>query len=226
MRIKIVSTDLSENAKIINNFIAGRDKNFLYGINIDEHSITRLIIDYLNAHLKKSNYGFYGPDIQNILDTDYFNELSNDSRGELSKKIINNIIEENRNFFTTSDIVNHATENSKNFIKSIFDDKKKANEVFKNISQMLLSLKMNKSKRTDVEIEVIDYLLNAANEIEDTISYLKINPTYKLFITLLKQNSRDKKIYLQNQPEDCLQILGLLETRVLDFKNIIFLSLK
>jgi len=202
-----------------------KDFNVSVGIKIDEHSITRLIIDYLNAHLKKSNYGFYAPDIQNILDTDYFNELSKDFRGQLSKKIINNIIDENRSFFKTSYIVNHAIENSKNFIKSIFDDKIKTNEVFKNISKMLLSLKMNKPKRTDVEIEVIDYLLKAANEIEDTISNLKINPTYRLLITLLKQNIRDKKIYLQNQPENCLQILGLLETRALDFKNIIFLSL-
>ena len=45
-----------------------KDFNVSVGIKIDEHSITRLIIDYLNAHLKKSNYGFYAPDIQNILD--------------------------------------------------------------------------------------------------------------------------------------------------------------
>ena len=202
-----------------------KEFNVSVGININEHSITKLIINFLNAHSKKSNYGFYALDIQNILDTDYFNELSNDSSGQLSIKIINKTIEENRSFFKTSYIVNQAPEDSKNFIKSIFDDKKKPDEVFKNISQMLLSLKMNKPKRTEVEIEVIDYLLNAANEIEETIAYLKIKPTYRLFITLLKQNIREKKIYLQNQPDDCLQILGLLETRAVDFKNIIFLSL-
>ncbi len=79
----------------------------------------------------------------------------------------------------------------------------------------------NSGFETDVEVayRMLNIITNAQDIFVngDTLSI-------KTFIALLKEDFRNTRVPLQGDPVQGLQIMGLQETRTLDFKNVIFLS--
>ena len=78
----------------------------------------------------------------------------------------------------------------------------------------------NSTLATDTEItyRLLTLITNAQHIfIADTIQI-------KTYIALLKENFKNERVALEGDPVQGLQIMGLQETRSLDFKNVIFLS--
>ncbi len=73
------------------------------------------------------------------------------------------------------------------------------------------------------ETEITFRLLNIINNTQ-SIFRGGDNITIKTYIALLKEDFRNTRVPLEGDPVEGLQIMGLQETRSLDFKNVIFLS--
>ncbi len=73
------------------------------------------------------------------------------------------------------------------------------------------------------ETEITFRLLNIINNTQSVFSGGD-SITIKTYIALLKEDFRNTRVPLEGDPVQGLQIMGLQETRSLDFKNVIFLS--
>ncbi len=73
------------------------------------------------------------------------------------------------------------------------------------------------------EVEIAHRLLNIINT-TGTITALPETPLIGTLISLLRESIRKERIPLEGDPVKGLQIMGLQETRSLDFKNVIILS--
>lgn len=73
------------------------------------------------------------------------------------------------------------------------------------------------------EAEIAFRLQNILNN-TDSIFRMGDSITIKTYIALLRENFRNERVPLEGDPVQGLQIMGLHETRALDFKNVIFLS--
>lgn len=73
------------------------------------------------------------------------------------------------------------------------------------------------------EAEIAFRLQNILNNTE-SIFRMGDDITIKTYIALLRENFRNERVPLEGDPVQGLQIMGLHETRSLDFKNVIFLS--
>ncbi|WP_432412375.1 PD-(D/E)XK nuclease family protein [Rasiella sp. SM2506] len=167
---------------------------------------------------KKNSQIFYFRDILKIIGSPIATQLAN------SHHIINSITQQNRSHYTLPQILEISKEKDKNILSLLFgtleNSPTKALEVFNQIIQIL---------RKNPNAYVIEKV--ALHKLHTIIEELKaLGKKYKhlanlatledLFTELIAITTIDFK----GEAFSGLQIMGVLETRVLDFENIILLS--
>lgn len=102
------------------------------------------------------------------------------------------------------------------------------NSLLKLLSYFEANLMQKDQKITEnqLEIQAIRKVYNAFTTFSDLIkvNHIEVEST-KLFIQLLNQILQDQKIDLFGEPLEGLQIMGLMESRLLDFEKVLVLSL-
>ncbi|MFC6268794.1 PD-(D/E)XK nuclease family protein [Frigoriflavimonas asaccharolytica] len=76
----------------------------------------------------------------------------------------------------------------------------------------------------DILYENISHFENAFRVIKNQISLYTVNVSIEILEVLLSQSIGSETIDFQGEPLQGLQVMGLLETRLLNFKNVIMLS--
>lgn len=82
----------------------------------------------------------------------------------------------------------------------------------------------NDTRAIDIELEFIVQYYKSINRLQDSLSSVR-NITIETYFKLLKQLSQSLSISFSGEPLSGLQVMGILETRVLDFDNLILLSM-
>ncbi len=203
MKIKIVIIDLSENAKIIKNFIGGKDENVLYGINIDEHKSI-----------------FYQYFIKKILFQNEIQIKKVDDINEINEGSISLFEENNSVYITFKKIKYEGKEKLINFLP--YKDVKKyvgsgiinSYEIDKDIKFIL------KNNNLENESELFEYLKLNPHMIETEIEKFQINKKDVVFSNseILKDDifSLRMEIFKAKRTKiDLRKLLGLFKKEVL-----------
>lgn len=80
------------------------------------------------------------------------------------------------------------------------------------------------TRAADIELEFIVQYYKTINRLQDSLSSVK-QISVESYFKLLKQLAQSISISFQGEPLSGLQVMGILETRVLDFDNLIILSM-
>jgi len=203
LKIKIVIIDLSENAKIIKNFIGGKDENVLYGINIDEHKSI-----------------FYQYFIKKILFQNEIQIKKVDDINEINEGSISLFEENNSVYITFKKIKYEGKEKLINFLP--YKDVKKyvgsgiinSYEIDKDIKFIL------KNNNLENESELFEYLKLNPHMIETEIEKFQINKKDVVFSNseILKDDifSLRMEIFKAKRTKiDLRKLLGLFKKEVL-----------
>jgi hypothetical protein len=144
-----------------------------------------------------------------------------DNNGELK-----NVIKNSKQYFQHSIQLNKAV--LQDFIDIKSSDTNGLLDNLIEISRQLLKIS-GKETEEDFEnqIEKIFHqkLIVVLKQIKGLIHQYKVRLDYTEVLFIFKQLMKDEKIDVVGQPSQGIQIMGVLETRVLDFENIIMLSL-
>ena len=203
MKIKIVIIDLSENAKIINNFIGGKDKNVLYGINIDEHKSI-----------------FYQYFIKKILFQNEIQIKKVDDINEINEGSISLFEENNSVYITFKKIKYEGKEKLINFLP-YKDVKKYADSGIINSYEIDKDIKfILKNNNLENESELFEYLKLNPHMIETEIEKFQINKKDVVFSNseILKDDifSLRMEIFKAKRTKiDLRKLLGLFKKEVL-----------
>ncbi len=203
MKIKIVIIDLSENAKIIKNFIGGKDENVLYGINIDEHKSI-----FYQYFIKKILF-------QNEIQIKRVDDINEINEGSIS------LFEENNSVYITFKKIKYeGKEKLINFLP--YKDVKKyvgsgiinSYEIDKDIKFIL------KNNNLENESELFEYLKLNPHMIETEIEKFQINKKDVVFSNseILKDDifSLRMEIFKAKRTKiDLRKLLGLFKKEVL-----------
>lgn len=134
--------------------------------------------------------------------------------------ISNNIHKYNKIYLRQSEI-------TKNELLSLIfrqiDDPKEIGEYLLNILYQL-NKQVTGEDENNIEQEYIYSLYKAINRLNEILNSLPQEFSIDMYLRLLSQYIQGISASFEGEPLLGLQIMGLLETRVLDFKNIIFLS--
>ncbi|MBK8362137.1 MAG: PD-(D/E)XK nuclease family protein [Bacteroidetes bacterium] len=174
-----------------------------------------------NARLENDgNYSFYFRDVKKLLDHTYIRLAGGKVIGVWLEKIKENYIR-----ISSKKIIEDS---GSEFFKLLFTIPATIDEVFA-WSQSILRTILEAMSHQDfkfhrLESEFIYTFFTQLKRLEDILLKQKAKPTISTFWKIFKEVTQSVRIPFSGEPLKGLQVMGFLETRVLDFENVILLS--
>ncbi len=175
----------------------------------------------LHYHVRKKSDGsarFYHKDVNDILQHPYFRKMRGEDSGELSKRILSeNMYMIDRELFTgeLELMIFRPLENAAallDYLRWIF-------------SHLLELIAGRENHHEDVlDREFCFQLLKQVNKLE-RMNEGRSDISFPLMERLLRRSLQNLRIPFEGEPLAGMQIMGILETRMLDFKHVILLSM-
>jgi len=205
--------------------------NVTMGYNLDNSSISGLMghIFELQRNIRKSeNYrGFYYKPVLSILNHRYINKIA----GERAKQLRQNIVQYNRVIVSSEELQVHPL---LSLIFKPIEDWKVIPDYLREILAMLkTSLWARESdeedivdaRSADIEGEFIVEYYKTINKMDEALKNGSPEMTVETYVKLLKKLIVGISVPFSGEPLSGLQVMGVLETRALDFDNLILLSM-
>lgn len=170
---------------------------------------------------------FYYKDVINILSHQFIRPLFNVENIDYASKIIETINNNNLIYLTTERLKQIAKKSNKTIDLLFSNWDKSVNLVLKNCSELILIIKDYLDESKTSNLLSLEYLFRF-NELFNELSHLNLeyhhikdNSTlFGIYKELLSSETLDFK----GEPLQGLQIMGMLESRVLDFETVIISS--
>ena len=183
----------------------------------------RLYHNSQKYHSKNRSQRFYYKDVFDLLQHNYFRLLFGSLKTE---HFVETMKSQNRILIRYEEL-EKAFEGSINSILFEGDDAKLYAHYLSVVVTTLLDKLVKRARGGNsalaAETEITFRLLNIINNTQSIFSGGE-SVSVKTYIALLKEDFRSTRVPLEGDPVQGLQIMGLQETRSLDFKNVIFLS--
>ncbi|MFY0712228.1 PD-(D/E)XK nuclease family protein [Seonamhaeicola sp. NFXS20] len=172
---------------------------------------------------KKPSKSYYYKDIINIISHQFIRPLFNINATDYASKIIETIDSNNLIYITSNRLKDIAKESSQ-IIDILFVNWDKVNVALNNCSHLILAIKDYLDEDKDSNLLSLEYLFrfnelfNELKRLNSEYKHIKdITALYDVYQELLATETLD----FQGEPLQGLQIMGMLESRVLDFETVI-----
>ena len=198
--------------------------NITMGYELKNIALANLFEILLKLHTNSEKGKFYYKNVLLLLQHTQLKKIFNKS--PVLKLLKSKIITHNYIYVTALDLQNIADETRQEFqiISFLFNDwNHNANTAIEKCIQLLALIQ----ERTSQNILEKEYtyrfytIFQQLSNLNTTFNYITNIKTLSIFYKQLLQN---EKLSFKGEPLSGLQILGMLETRVLDFKNLIITS--
>ncbi|MDO4781912.1 MAG: PD-(D/E)XK nuclease family protein [Capnocytophaga felis] len=197
--------------------------NITMGYPLQQTPLNDLFTGYFRLHLSKN---FYYKDILNLISQPF---LQNIFTEEAIIKISEFIKERNLNYLTREKILEATPDAQKEFIEILFPEKDEnlINKLIDNTLLLIYSIKQkinNDDGKHTLTLEFLYrfYLLfNQLKQLQNKFGYIdSVKSLYHFYLDVLQKSS----LNFVGEPLEGLQVMGVLESRSLDFENIIITS--
>ncbi len=201
--------------------------NITMGFPLTHVPITGLIDAWFRMQLK-SDTNHYFKDVIEILNHPMIYDLYKDEKKNNAQEIINSIREKNLTFLSLNDIQELGSNKIKNLSGLIFspwkDKVELAMEAIKSLILHFRTILVENREKNKLALEYLYKYYELLNSIESlTKTYPHLN-SVSAFYKLFKQLRQNEKLDFQGEPLQGLQIMGILESRVIDFETVIITS--
>ena len=172
---------------------------------------------YMNRS-QQSEKAYYYKDIQKLLNTDFISKIFK------TNALKDFLLKENFVFISQKDLQKFLNQNSKykNLIDLLCLSSNEVNDLLKNLAVFLENSKSYCRGFSLSYLQIFEGLLDQLITLQSTYGFLKDFQTlYGVYQHLL----RNETLYFQGKSTKGLQIMGLLETRCLDFETLWVTSL-
>ncbi|SDX63237.1 PD-(D/E)XK nuclease superfamily protein [Lutibacter oricola] len=201
--------------------------NITMGFPLKEIPVANLFESIFKLHLnqikfeKTATNEFYYKDVLNLLNNSFLNK----NNGEIFQKICTIIKKENYIFVSVESIKSFLNKNEADevsYILNLLEFPQNIDKVIEKCLELILALKPH---FLEVEKEYLFRFYQVFQQLKTlntTYNHIKNLKTLSLFYNQILSN---EKLSFQGEPLQGLQLMGMLETRVLDFENVIITSL-
>lgn len=175
------------------------------------------------SKLNKSNQ-YYHKDAINVLNKYSLQPIFKEYNINISKIIQDAIVKQNLLFIPLKKLQNLTkNKNVNTILKLIFiEENTDTSKLLKNITQVIVEIKKN--TKHQLQIEYLNRFYNLFNQIIKFNSDFKYIKDISTLEAVFNQLIQSENLSFKGEPLQGLQIMGMLETRNLDFKNVIITS--
>ena len=192
--------------------------NITMGVSIRNFPASTFFLSLLQMHQKKSSQWYY-KDVMRLLNNPIGSKLVHDAR-----TIVSEISRQNYTYISLAQLVNLSDGNSEENLNLLFGEWGNDPSLAIKLSKKLLIQLKDLTRENPMERVTVFELYKVFDNIgvyaKDFAHLNSIRTVYSLLEEALSATTTDFK----GDAYQGLQIMGVLETRVLDFKNIILLS--
>ena len=177
----------------------------------------RLISLQKSAHHRDSGANFYHADVVGILSHPYIVRYEEHATKLLKQITDGHLIRVEQDLFASSEL-----------LKTIFQVTEKWEDLAQYLLQVLdkiIILITNCEEDSSLKASYLATISNGIKEVVNCLKECNIEITTSIFTTLLRRHLSTIRIPFSGEPLRGLQVMGILETRALDFKNVILLSM-
>ncbi|MEM9679592.1 MAG: PD-(D/E)XK nuclease family protein, partial [Bacteroidota bacterium] len=176
---------------------------------------------------KKGSTSFYYKDVISLLSHPLIHQLFEDEDGNIASKIVS-YIRKNNIIYATLDNLLSQSKHTKDIIDLLFGNwDNNAVKALERCSKLIFRIKAlldNDKSNHLLELEYlfkVNTLFNQISELNSNYNYIKdLNALQMVYKELLRSETLD----FMGEPLDGLQVMGMLESRVLDFETVIITS--
>lgn len=192
--------------------------NITMGLTLDQLPISSFFIDFFKLHQEQTMEGFYYKNVIRVLESNYSSLMA----PYQVKKLLSTIRQQNLIQLKQEDLEIDGNLFLKQLLTPLNDPKtilNRTKHILEELKQILLATENNR-----LELEQLLGMFEVMDELSDLIRDNDQIKDLKTLTHLLRQLLPLKKLDFIGEPVKGLQIMGLLETRALDYKNILMLS--
>ena len=200
--------------------------NITMGFPLRMTPLASLFEQLLVLHKDKKG-SFYYKDVIALLSHQFIIPLFKENKGNSAKRIIEFIKVSNIIFLSKETILKFAKE-KKSIITLLFENWNDSSEIaLQNCLKLIFVIKEDLSKNKKENLLGLEYLFRF-NEVFNVLNDLNIKHNYlhsiKVLYGLYKEVLNSESLDFQGEPLQGLQVMGMLESRVLDFETVIISS--
>jgi hypothetical protein len=208
--------------------------NITMGYPINNSPIYTFFERFIHIHAKaelqneqRKEYSFFYKDVFNILDHPFMQSITNQADSVITSESKKNIRLNNVVYLNEEKIIEYLP-----FLKDICilkSDQLTVGALLKKLLQLIEKAKErfvdegNKEKN-NLQLEYLFHFAKIFNQIVDLQANYNSISEINTFSSIFKQLCKQSTIPFYGEPLMGLQLLGVLETRTIDFKNLILLS--
>ncbi len=180
----------------------------------------------LRARQIRGSYHFYYEDVMQVLSNPYFNIIASDDCDKIKKWI-----DDTKSFNIEASAL-AGNYPSMSYLFTAVKDLRNVNEVhhytislITGLREALECVKISNANTRLLEIDMLKYFENDLVDLAKMIDKHKVAMSENTYFHLFERLLSATQINLTGMPLKGLQIMGVLETRNLDFENVIILSM-
>ncbi|MDX8552457.1 PD-(D/E)XK nuclease family protein [Tenacibaculum sp. 1B UA] len=187
-------------------------------------AIFHLFINQEKLEKKESNLFYHKDVVRLVKDATIYTLLQLNEEKNIADVISEAIAKENNTFVNQEEIVTFlspVSEEIKKTIKSVFNPFSSISEFLNRIIELINLLKENAN---ELEKEYLFRFYTAFTQLQNLHNEFGYVQDLKTLHQFFRQLIQSESLSFQGEPLQGLQLMGVLETRVLDFENVIITS--
>ncbi|MEM5565773.1 PD-(D/E)XK nuclease family protein [Psychroserpens sp. AS72] len=200
--------------------------NITMGLPLKAIPLASLFESLFISH-KSTTQNLYYKDIINLLSNPFVMPLFENETSNSAEELINHI-QLNNKVYLTLEGIKEIVSNHNDLLDILFDNwEDQPKKALKNCSSLIYLIKTNLEKDKTSNLLPLEYLFRF-NQVFNTLdtlnsSFSHINSIATLF-SLYRELIKSETLDFKGEPLKGLQIMGMLESRVLDFETVIITS--
>lgn len=196
--------------------------NISMGYPLEHHPLAVFVSALLKMVMRKTPKGFYFSDVENVLSLAETQVLFAPDDQSLCASILNQAKKEHRNYLSNDFISKGASKSSAEVIALLFRSDSTPLEWIDDLLGLLPRFYAAQETQplANVYHVAAEKLMELFHQIKEVVLELNRDVTYSLVRSLFQQLIAGQKLTFVGEPLQGLQILGVLETRTIDFDRV------
>ncbi|MCM4173909.1 PD-(D/E)XK nuclease family protein [Arenibacter sp. TNZ] len=199
--------------------------NITMGYPLKSTPLASLFSQYLSLHLKKDAQGWYFQQLLDFLSHPYIQILCTEKERNIAADLSEAIRMKNWAFISKDNLSSILGDNDQ-LLSILFFKEKVSGTIFLNKCHQIIQILREKFLLSEdsLGLEYLYKFYSLFNQLQDMMSQYAFADDLQSLESLYLEIVRNETLDFQGEPLEGLQIMGMLESRVLDFETVILTS--